>query len=115
MRPQTKFQKETLDAICAIVAETGRAATLQEVAQRTGKSVTTVHAQARALRAQGLILPDRGLQPTDGRYRTGWRDGVDYLGKEVRRIVAEHHGGPAMERAVEDAVAGAAEAAGEKP
>jgi len=108
-RPETKKQRLTLDAICAICAETGRAATMTEVAARTGRAISTIQKQVHELIDQGLLLNSRGLQPTDRRYETGWREGVTYLGKEVQRVLAEHHTSPQVVRAVDEAIASAGE------
>lgn len=108
-RPETKKQRATLDAICAICAETGRAATMTEVAKRTGRAVSTIHKQVHDLIDQGLLLDARGLQPTDRRYETGWKEGVTFLGREVQRVLAEHHASIQVVRAVDEVVTSAGE------
>ncbi len=112
MRPETRQQKAVLDAIAGIVAETGRAATLTEVAERLDKAPSTIHRHVQGLIRAGLLLEGRGLQPTDTRFGTGWVEGVAYLGREVERIMAEHHAPEAMEEDVRAAVEDAKKAAG---
>lgn len=109
MKPETKKQKITLDAICAICSETGRAATMSEVAKRTGRAVSTIHKQVHDLIALGLLVDARGLQPTDRRFETGWKEGVAYLGREVQRVLAENHAHQQMVRAVDEVVTSAGE------
>lgn len=114
MRPETRQQKAVLDAIAGIVAETGRAATLTEVADRLNKAPSTIHRHVQGLIRAGLLLEGRGLQPADKRFGTGWVEGVAYLGREVERIMAEHHAPDAMVEEVQAAVQDAKKAA-EKP
>ena len=81
-QPLTRFQKNVLDAVCAICAETVRAATIKEVADRTGKGITTIWKHTETLKAQGLLLQGRGLQPGGGRFGEGWKKGVAYAASE---------------------------------
>lgn len=104
MRPGSKFQKVVLDAVCALCAETGRATTLQEVASRLGKAVSTVHRHAKTLKAQGLLAPGQGLQPGDGRFGEGWRRGIAYAASEAERVLIEHHAEPGLVKAVKGAM-----------
>lgn len=114
MRPETRAQKQVLDAVVAICAETGRAATMREVSERTGKGTSTVHAQVHRLIKQGLLRDGRGLQPVDSRYEAGWSDGVTYLGREVSRVLAENHCGKTLIGAVELTVSAAKAITGEQ-
>jgi len=113
MRPETRAQKQVLDAVNMICAETGRAATIKEVAERTGKGNSTVHAQVQHLIKQGLLRDGRGLQPVDARYEEGWKDGVTYLGREIGRVLAENHAGKTLIGAIELTVTGAKAITGE--
>jgi DNA-binding IclR family transcriptional regulator len=104
MRPGSKFQKTVMDAVYMICAETGRAATLQEVARRTGKAISTIHRHAENLRAQGLLARGQGLQPGDGRFGEGWRKGAAYAAREAERVLVENHAEPQMVKAVREAM-----------
>lgn len=103
-QPLTRFQKSVLDTICAVCAETGRAATIREVADRMGKGVTTVWKHTEALRAQGLLLQGRGLQPGGGQFGEGWKKGVAYAASEAERVLVEHHAEPQLVSAVHEAM-----------
>lgn len=104
MHPETRFQKAVLQTIARIVAREGRAATLIEVAKEMHRAPSTIHKHARSLVRLGLLQDSRGLQPVDARFTTGWREGVAHLGKEVERILVEHHAGEPLMKAVGAAV-----------
>lgn len=103
-QPLTKFQKTVLDAVYAICAETGRAATIQEVAARVGKGISTVWKHAEHLKEQGMLLKGRGLQPGDGRFGEGWKKGVAYAASEAERVLVENHAEPQLVKAVHEAM-----------
>lgn len=100
---QTKSQKTVLDAIMALLASTGRAPTMQEVADMTGKAVSTVHAHVVSLRSQGF-LGSRSLLPGDGRFGKGWRAGVGYAANEAERVLVERHAENSLVKAVRAAM-----------
>jgi predicted ArsR family transcriptional regulator len=108
----TKFQKNVLDAVYAICAETGRAATIKEVAIHLNLGITTVWKHTEALRAQGLLLRGRGLQPGNGRYGEGWKKGVAYAASEAERVLVENHAEPQLVKAVHEAMVDAQSAGG---
>ena len=103
-QPLTKFQKAVLDAIYAICAETGRAATIQEVATKVGKGVSTVWKHAETLKEHGLLLQGRGLQPGGGAFGEGWKKGVAYAASEAERVLVENHAEPQLLKAVHEAM-----------
>lgn len=111
-QPLTRFQKNVLDAVCAICAETGRAATIKEVADRTGKGITTIWKHTETLKAQGLLLQGRGLQPGGGRFGEGWKKGVAYAASEAERVLVENHAEPQLVKAVHEAMVDAQSAGG---
>jgi DNA-binding IclR family transcriptional regulator len=104
MRPGSKFQKTVMDAVYMICAETGRAATLQEVSLRTGKAISTIHRHTENLRAQGLLARGQGLQPGDGRFGEGWRQGAAYAAREAERVLVENNAEPSLVKAVRGAM-----------
>jgi len=104
MRPGSRFQKTVMDAVYALCAETGRAATLQEVATRTGRAISTIHRHAENLRTQGLLAPGQGLQPGDGRFGEGWRKGAAYAASEAERVLVENNAEPSLVKAVKGAM-----------
>jgi DNA-binding Lrp family transcriptional regulator len=112
---ETVAQKETLDAIKAIIAEQGRGTTIREVAEKMGRSESSVHRIVTRLVEIGVIQKGhRGLIPTSpGVQHTneGWTAAVEHLRKEVGLVLIQFHAGKAIIEAVDQVMDEAAEGA----
>lgn len=113
--PITARQKEVYDAARRIIATTGRAITLKELAKHLGRAVSTVHIHVHGLARGGLMeqQPRGGwmvLSPEGRSVAQGWTAARSFLQPRIEAAMVEHHASQALQGAVAEIFQAAQEA-----